>query len=85
MTDCIDEILSVATIYSPTKKRYLPHIVRWQNKLLRVTEVGFRQFIDDNQHLINIHDVVAESGLQLALNLNTSTHEWSVEMPHHHQ
>lgn len=80
MTDCINDTIndsiSVATIYSPAKKRYLPHIVRWNNKQLRVTESGFRQQLDQGKNLINIYDVVADSGLQLTLHNTVGTNNW---------
>lgn len=79
MIECLDETLSVATIYSPTKKRSMPHIMRWQNKLLRVREVSFRQLLDEHENLINAHSVVAESGLQLELRYNSATQLWCVE------
>lgn len=76
MTECVQDSISVATIYSPVKKRYLPHIVRWNNKQLRVTEASFRQMLDHDKNLINTYDVVAESGLQLTLRNSVGSSDW---------
>lgn len=78
MTECSNEIVSVAEIYSAAKKRNMPHIVRWDNKLLRVKEVGLRQYLKDGE-LILAHDVIADSGLQLTLLFNTESSSWSLE------
>ncbi len=83
MTDCIDTSISVATIYSPAKKRYLPHIVRWNNKQMRVTEASFRQQLDYDKNLVNIYEVVADSGLQLTLFLDATTQKWSIDATHY--
>lgn len=85
MTECVhklqNECISVATIYSPAKRRYLPHIVRLDNKQLRVTESSFRQWLDQDGNLINIHDVIADSGMQLTLHNIVGTNNWQFSDP----
>lgn len=78
MTDCKPKSITVAQIYSAAKKRNMPHIVRWGNRLLRVREVGNRQFLKDGE-LIEAHDVIAESGLQFTLLYHTEQQSWHLE------
>lgn len=81
MTSCVNQEISVAVIYSAANKRNMPRIVRLASKTLRVREVGFRQNLIEGE-LIEAHDVVADSGLQLTLLFNVERQCWSIDDGH---
>ena len=83
MRETINQEVSVVMVYSARKRVALPHLISWQNREYKVSEVSYCHKVYEGKVLNHIFELTdTQKTLWFRLKLNTDNLHWILEAIH---
>ncbi len=77
MIEKLQEKVSISMYYNRTNGAVMPHIMRWQGRLIQLTKLGYHHQTYEGRTLIHYFHVT-DGHLAFKLKLNTTSLHWTL-------
>lgn len=78
MQEIINEKVSMLTVYDRTTGLTAPKKLKWQDRIYKITKIGYHHRVRKGKKLIHIFSVCNET-MAFRLKLDTETLHWTLE------